>query len=194
MNERRALETQDVIHASSPDLHSWNLSDFTGRGYQIGRPIVVQALWMLVSTTIFMRWWLPSSVRVALLRLFGASIGEHVLLRHRVRVHWPWKLTVHDNVWIGEGAWLLNLEHITIEPNVCISQDVLICTGSHDRRSSSFEFDNSPITIHESSWIAARAIVLAGSRIGPNSVVPAGSCVRGTVGQGVVHTSKPSRT
>lgn len=122
-----------------------------------------------------MRWWLPSRVRVAVLRAFGAEIGKDVLIRHRVRVHWPWKLTVGDNSWIGEGAWLLNLEPVHIGSNVCISQDVLLCTGSHDRRSKTFEFDNGPIVIEDGAWVATRATILRGVRVRRNATVGA-SC------------------
>ncbi len=94
---------------------------------------VTQALWLFVSGAVFMRWWCPAKLRVTILRAFGAEVGENVLVRHRVRIHWPWKLDIGDNSWIGEGAWLLNLEPITIGSNVVISQDALICTGSHDR-------------------------------------------------------------
>src|SRR5690349_3406752 len=121
------------------------LAGFTGDGYDVGRSKTVQVLWLFVSGTIFTRWWCPARLRIQILRLFGAEIADGVLVRHRVRIHWPWKLSIGANSWIGEGAWLLNLEAITIEDNVCISQEVLICTGSHDPRSPTFEFDNAPI-------------------------------------------------
>lgn len=150
-----------------------DLSGFTGAGYEVGRGRVVQALWLLTQGTIFMRWWCPARMRVAILRAFGATVGEGVLIRHRVRIHWPWKLTVGDNTWIGEGAWLLNLETITIGKNVCISQEAFLCTGSHDRRSPTFEFDNAPISLEDACWVAARAAVLRGVTVGAGSTVGA---------------------
>lgn len=154
-----------------------DLRGFTGAGYSIGRPKYIQVLWLLTQDVIFRHWWCPARVRTALLRAFGATIGEDVLVRHRVRIHWPWKLTIGDGSWIGEGAWLLNLEPIVIGSNVVISQEALICTGSHDRRSPTFEFDNSPVCIEDSAWVAARAIVLRGVTVGAGSVVRAGSVV-----------------
>ena len=96
-----------------------------------------------------------------------------MLIRHDVKIHWPWKLTVGDNSWIGEGVWILNLEPVTIGSDVCISQEVLLCTGSHDRRSPTFEFDNAPISIGDGSWVATRATVLRGVTIGKDCVVGA---------------------
>lgn len=154
-----------------------DLSGFSGAGYDKGRPRVVQALWMAVSGLVFQRWWCPASVRVSILRAFGASIGDGVLVRHRVRIHWPWKLRLGDNVWIGEGAWLLNLEPVTIGDNTCLSQDVFICTGSHQFDSPTFEFDNAAIVIGARTWVAARAMVLRGVTIGDDVLVGAGALV-----------------
>ena len=138
------------------------LSGFTGAGYDKGRPVGVQIAWLLSQSLLLMHWWCPMSVRIAMLRRFGAEIGEGVLVRHRVRIHWPWKLRIGDDSWIGEGVWILNLEPVVIGSNVCVSQDVLLCTGSHDRHSPTFEFDNAPITIEDDAWVAARATVLRG--------------------------------
>lgn len=150
------------------------LAGFSGAGYDKGRGPVVQVAWLAVSGLVVTRWWCPLSVRIAILRAFGATIDEGALIRHHVRVHWPWKLVVGQDSWIGENTWLLNLEPITIGRDVCVSQDVLLCTGSHDRRSPTFEFDNAPIVVEDGAWIAARATVLRGVTVGADSVV--GAC------------------
>ncbi|TKV57351.1 putative colanic acid biosynthesis acetyltransferase [Nakamurella flava] len=158
-----------------------NLAGFTGVGYDRGRGPLWQLAWLVVSGSVVMRWWCPRQVRVAILRGFGAQIGESVLVRHRVRIHWPWKLAIGDNSWVGEGVWILNLEPVTIGHDVCISQDVLLCTGSHDRRSATFEFDNAPIVVEDGAWIAARATVLRGVTIGREATVGATALVAGDV-------------
>ncbi|MCO4253146.1 DapH/DapD/GlmU-related protein [Pseudarthrobacter raffinosi] len=155
----------------------WHLARFTGAGYDKGRPIWIQALWFGASALLIERLWCPSRVRVALLRLFGAQIGKGVLIRHGVRIHLPWKLTIADDVWIGVDAWLLNLEPITIGSNVCISQGALLCTGSHSSDSESFEFDNAPIHVEEGVWIAARSTVLRGVTVGTGAVIGATALV-----------------
>ena len=152
-----------------------DLSSFTLAGYDKGRPRAVQAAWFAVLNLVFRCWWCPSSLRVALLRAFGADIAPGVLIRHGVRVLWPWKLRVGANSWIGEGAWLLNLEPVTIGANVCISQDAFLCTGSHDYGDRSFGYRNAPITVDDGAWVAARAIVLPGVSVGRDAVVSAGT-------------------
>jgi putative colanic acid biosynthesis acetyltransferase WcaF len=154
-----------------------DLAAFTTEGYDKGRSRVVQALWFATMNLLFMPWFWPARWRVLMLRLFGANIGTDVLIRHRVRVLWPWKLSVGDRCWIGEGAWILNLEPVRIGHDVCVSQEALLCTGSHDYRRPDFRYRNAPITIGDGSWVAARALVLPGVRVGAGAVVAAGAVV-----------------
>ncbi len=166
------MSSDRAISTSQPGR---DLSAFTGEGYDIGRGRAVQAIWVAVDRIVFRRIWCPARLRVWILRRFGASVGPAVLIRHDVQIHWPWKLSIGEKSWIGAGAWVLNLEHVRIGRNVCISQGAMLCTGSHDRRSPSFEFDNAPITIEDGAWIAARAIVLRGVTIGRGATVGAGA-------------------
>jgi putative colanic acid biosynthesis acetyltransferase WcaF len=163
-----------------------SLSGFTGAGYDKGRGPVTQIAWYALSGLLVTRWWCPNRVRTGVLRGFGAQIGAGTLIRHRVRIHWPWKLVVGANSWIGEGSWILNLEPVIIGDDVCISQDVLLCTGSHDRHSSTFEFDNAPIRVQHGAWIATRATVLRGVEIGEDAVVGATALVTSDVPSGAV--------
>ena len=150
-----------------------SLAQFRGTGYSKGRPVVVQAIWFAVQNMVFSKWWLPAAFRPIILRLFGAQIGNAVLIRHRVRVLWPWKLCIGDNCWIGEDAWILNLEPVTIGHDVCISQGVFLCTGSHDISSPTFEYDNGPITVDDEAWIGAQAMILRAVTVGRGAVVAA---------------------
>lgn len=151
------------------------LRDFTGAGYDKGRPVLVQAAWFITLNLAFAKWWFPARCRPGVLRFFGGQVGSRVLIRDRARVHWPWKLAVGNDVWIGEDAWILNLEPVTIGNDVCVSQGAFLCTGSHQRRSPSFEFDNAPIILEDGSWVAAKAVVLRGVTVHSGAVVGAGA-------------------
>jgi putative colanic acid biosynthesis acetyltransferase WcaF len=155
-----------------------NLRSFTGEGYDKGRSKAWQVLWFAVMNVAFMKWWMPMRCRPAILRAFGAQVGERVRIRQNVRVQWPWKLSIGDDCWIGEGVWLLNLEQITIEHDACLSQEAFLCTGSHLHRDPAFEFDNAPIHIGAGAWIAARATVLRGTTVRDGVVVGAGTVAR----------------
>jgi len=170
------LLAEQVVTAFPPRTRA--LRRFTPDGYDKGRGKAWQLAWFVTMNLVFSKWWCPARLRPAILRAFGAKIGKRVLIRHRVRVLWPWKLSIGNDCWIGEDAWLLNLEPITIEDDVCLSQGAFLCTGSHDRRDVAFRYDNAPIHIGRGAWVAARGTVLRGCSVSPEEVVSAGT-VRG---------------
>lgn len=157
------------------------LSTFTGRGYDKGRPRAVQALWVAVGDPVSRSVLCPPGARASLLRAFGARIGDGALIRHQVHIQWPWKLTVGRDSWIGVGAQLINLEPIEIGDDVCVSQQAMLCTGSHRADLESFDFDNAPITIEDGAWVAARATILRGVRVGQGAVIGATALVTADV-------------
>ncbi len=58
-----------------------------------GRSVIVVQLWWIIQSTLFS--WSPQVLygwRAWLLRLFGAKIGHHVLIRPGVRITYPWHL------------------------------------------------------------------------------------------------------
>lgn len=184
-----AMTSSAMMTAPARPVLPRSLGGFSGRGYDKGRGVLWQALWFATQNLLFSTWWCPRRLRPVLLRAFGAEIGERVFIRHRVRVLWPWKLSIGNDCWIGEDAWLLNLEPITIGNNVCLSQGAFLCTGSHDRRSPTFEYDNGPIMIADGAWIAARATVLRGVTVGAGAVLPAGV----VISRDVATAAMPSR-
>jgi len=153
------------------------LALFTGRGYDKGRGLAWCGAWVVVGQPITRSVLCPARARVWILRAFGAEIDRGAHIRHDVTIHWPWKLSVGRDSWIGAGAWLLNLEPITIGSDVCVSQWALLCTGSHHSDDPAFEFDNSPISVQDGAWIAARSTILRGVTVGEGAVIGAGAVV-----------------
>ncbi len=116
-----------------------------------------------------------------MLKIFGANIGQRVLIRRGVKVHFPWNLEIGDDCWIGEEAWFINHEKIRIGSNVCISQRSIICSGGHNYQSASLEYAHEPVLIKDGAWVCLDAKVLPGVTIGECSVVSAGEVVRKSV-------------
>ncbi|HEY1832713.1 MAG TPA: hypothetical protein VGG38_20920 [Acidimicrobiales bacterium] len=152
-----------------------NLAQFTIGDYDAGRSLSWKVAWFVAQNLLFDRWWFPAKLRPGLLRAFGARVGQGCLIRHGVRVHWPWNVTLGHYVWIGEGAWLHSLVDIVVEDDVCISQRAAIVTGGHDHRDPHFSYDNGPVLLRSGSWVAVGATVLRGVTVGRNAVVGAGA-------------------
>ncbi len=160
-----------------------DLKNYTAEGFNRGAPKWKEVLWVATKCFFFLTPWpWPSRLKAALLRLFGAQIGKRAVIRGNVNISFPWRLSVGDDVWIGEDVTILSLALVKIESNVCISQRVFLCTGSHDFRTPKFSLLTRPILIRSQSWIAAQAFIAPGIEVGPNSMVCAGSVVVQNVG------------
>src|SRR5579863_4303706 len=94
-----------------------------------GRSKLVEAAWYLVKCLLFLPAWpVSSGIKTSVLRRFGARIGRGVVIKPRVNIHFPWKLSVGDHSWIGEEVFILNFEPVTIGAQCCISQRTFLCT------------------------------------------------------------------
>ena len=158
------------------------LAGYTAGDFARGAPFWKEALWWLFRWIFFdtsLPW--PSALRCAILRTFGASIGNGVVIRSKVNVTFPWRLTLGDHVWLGDEVLILSLAPVTIESDVCISQRAFLCTGSHDYRRESFDLITKPITVRQGVWIAASAFIGPGDEIAPGAVIAAGSVVLDSV-------------
>lgn len=154
---------------------------------------MVQTLWFCLGAPLLSARWLPGSVwRVWLLRVFGARIGNGCRLKPGLRVKFPWRLQVGEACWLAEDAWLDNLATIRLGDRVCISQSAYICTGNHNIRSPGFDLRLGPITIGSDAWIAARAVLAPGTRVGAGAVVALGAVVSGVVPPGAIVRGNPA--
>ena len=151
-----------------------DLSKYDNQSFDRGASRAKEAAWLLVRCLFFLNPLpFPSSFKVTLLRAFGAKVGTGVVIRPRVSVTFPWRVTIGNHVWIGEEVTILSLASITIGSNVCLSQKVFLCSGSHDHRRPSFDLITESITIESESWIAAQAFIGAGVTVGARSIVSA---------------------
>lgn len=169
------------------------LRDYTTGDFERGAPAWKEVLWLAAKALFFLNAWpWPSALRVALLRAFGARIGERVVIRARVNVTFPWRLTLGDDVWLGEEVLLLTLAPIAIGSDVCISQRAFLCTGSHDFRAPGFDLVTKPITVRAGAWIAAQAFLAPGVEVGAGSMIGAGSVVLESVAPRSIVAGNPA--
>ena len=161
------------------------------RGFRRRGKVSTQ-LWWIIQGTIFK--WSPQFMygfRVWLLRCFGATIGDGVLIRPSARVTYPWNLCVGNRSWIGDDTVIYNLADVKIGSNVAIAHGVYLCTGLHDIESLAFDIGAKGIEIGDEVWLANDVFVAAGKRIGRGCVIGARSTVLHDMPEGMVCFGSP---
>jgi putative colanic acid biosynthesis acetyltransferase WcaF len=184
----RLAGARRVYWESAMDLSKYDNSDF-----QRGAPAWKEFLWWVARSLCFECWFpLPSGLRCAVLRAFGAKIGRGVVVRSHVNITFPWRLEVGDHVWIGDDVLILSLDRVRIGSNVCISQRAFICTGSHDHRAEAFDLVTKTVEIEDRCWVAAGAFVGPGVALGAGTVVAAGAVVLRSAGPDELVAGNPA--
>lgn len=152
-----------------------DLSTYNNAWYQPGSK-VKRLLWYVVSLIFFESAWnVSSGLKVMLLKCFGAELDEGVVIKPKVTIKYPWKLKIGKHCWIGEKVWIDNLDQVTLEDHVCISQGALLLCGNHNYKTPSFDLMIAPITLKEGSWVGAKCSVGPGVTLESHAVLSMGS-------------------
>lgn len=178
----------------SKNISKVRLADFDpSDGLDRGAGKVKESLWYMVKVLFFLTALpIPQAFKAVLLSWFGAKIGHGITIKPRVNIHFPWKLELGDNSWIGEEVFILNFEQIKIGNNVCISQRAFLCGGNHDYRDPAFKYKNGPILIQDGAWVGANCFVGPNVTIGADSVITAGSVVTSSIGPNGIYKGNPA--
>lgn len=159
----------------------------------IGASRLKQIIWYLVNIIFFKNPFnILSSVKVSLLKLFGASLGHGVVVKPAVNIKYPWKLQVGDHSWIGEEVWIDNLSDVIIGKNVTLSQGSLLLTGGHDHTRTSFDYLDQPIILQDGVWIGAKAVVTGGITCGSHSILGANSVAEKNLEPYTIYKGNPA--
>ncbi|MFL5787406.1 MAG: WcaF family extracellular polysaccharide biosynthesis acetyltransferase [Flavisolibacter sp.] len=181
----------ELIYISEKIIRQ-DLSSFDPGEYKAG------PRWKVLIWYFFNYWVLNSSIpwpyswKRNLLRLFGARIGKKLIIKARVRIKNPWRLTIGDHCWIGEGVWIDNLEDVSIGNNVCISQGAMLLTGNHDYTISSFPYRLGKIQVRDGAWIGARAIVCPGIICHSHSILTVNSVATKDMEYNGIYSGNPA--
>jgi len=153
-----------------------DLSSYNNAWFDPGAGTFKRLLWYLVNAVFFdSHALLPYALKSNLLRWFGANMGQGVVIKPHVNIKYPWKLTIGNHSWIGEGVWIDNLDLVSIGDHACISQGALLLTGNHNFKKTTFDLMVKPIRIEEGAWVGAKCVVTQGVTIGSHAVLTAGS-------------------
>lgn len=109
------------------------------------------------------------------------KVGTNVKLYGWPKLYYPDKLTVGSSVTINHGVFIDARGGCRIGDFVRISPCAAIETGFLEYKTSPGAHGSKPVTIEDHVWIASRAIVLAGVRVGRGSVIAAGAVVTSDV-------------
>lgn len=159
-----------------------------GRSEQIRR-----ITWGLCRATLFR--WSPRPLwgwRNWMLRQFGARIGREVHIHNTARIAFPWLLTIGDHTAVGDRAELYNLGSLTIGTHVTISQEALLCGGTHDYTTREMPLIRAPIRIEDDAWVCARAFVGPGVVVEAGAIVGAGAVVTRDVAAWTIVAGNPA--
>lgn len=171
---------------------SVDLSSFENKWYNPGSP-VKRVLWYFFNALFLLNPYNPfSGLKVFVLRLFGAKIGENVVIKPRVNIKYPWFLSIGTNSWIGEGVWIDNLGTVEIGNNVCISQGALLLSGNHNYKKASFDLMVGEIKIRDGAWIGAKTIVTGGVCCSELAILTAGSVANGNLEAAKIYKGNPA--
>jgi len=169
-----------------------NLSTYNNSWYNPGAGFLKRVCWYFVNACFFTSYFPINSVKIILLRLFGAKIGKGVIVKPAVNIKYPWKLEVGNHVWIGEKVWIDNLAQVTLSDNVCLSQGSFILCGNHNYKKTSFDLMTAPVFLHEGVWIGANAVVCPGVICFSHAVLTVGSVANRNLEEYTIYQGNPA--
>ncbi len=124
-------------------------------GNRLYRAMWQTAWWSLASwTRAFMHVW-----RRLVLRLFGARIARGAHVYPSVRIRDPCNLTMDAHSCPGSPVDRYSMAPITPGDQAIVSQDAILCAGSHAIDDAEFRLTAKPSVVGGYAWVAAGAFV-----------------------------------
>lgn len=139
------------------------------------------------------RLWYRHMIGVELAPGAAIHLGCSIWLNSPGRVRRERLLRIGRRTWIGQGSTLDVRWGIEIGDDVGISPMVVILTASHDPEHPDFPMVGRPVVIEDHAWIATRAMIMPGVRIGRGAIVAAGAVVTRDVPAGTIVGGAPAR-
>lgn len=150
-------------------------------------------IWHFINAWLFNSYApIPAGLKVRLLRWFGATVGQGVLIKPAVNIKYPWLLTVGNHVWIGENVWIDNLTQVTLGDHVCLSQGAMLLTGNHNYKVSTFDLIVGSVTLEAGAWIGAKATVCPGVHVGSHAILAVNSVATRNLDPYTIYQGNPA--
>ena len=95
------------------------------------------------------------------------------------------KIDIGNNVFLNRNCTVVSCENITIGAGTAIGYNTVILDHDHyfvkEGKQPWNKIKTKPVIIGENVWIGANVTILAGTNIGNNAVIAAGSVIKGTI-------------
>lgn len=140
--------------------------------------------------------WTPKKLnwlRLLSLRVFGAKIYGKPFIFPSAKIYAPFNLEVYDHACIGPLVNVYNLGKVILRRNSVVSQETMLCGGTHDLSSPILPLLVGDIELGEEVFVGARALILPGISIGDGGVVGAGAVVTKDVAPWAVVGGNPAK-
>ncbi|MEA5258955.1 WcaF family extracellular polysaccharide biosynthesis acetyltransferase [Arcicella aquatica] len=174
-------------------MKTTDLSKYDNSWYKPGN-FLLRTLWHIVgSILINSNIPFPVSLKISVLKLFGAKIGKGVMIKPQVCIKYPWFLEIGDFVWIGEMVWIDNLTKISLGNHVCLSQGSMLLTGNHDYTKSTFDLKVAEIHLEDGVWIGAKSVVCPGVVAKSHSVLSVNSVATKEMQPYMIYQGNPAK-
>lgn len=195
--ERSFVRHKHLIFPTSY-MHSDTLAAFpVAKPLRVKRSVLLRSIASALVSYIFNRFlmYFPSChVRLALFRLRVARLGNGVGLLMGVELRNGRNVVIGDRVVINRGVLLDGRGgELIIGNDVDIAQEVNIWTLEHDVHSDVHADRGGNVLIEDHVWIASRATILPGVRIGKGAVVACNSVVTKDVPQMAIVAGVPAK-
>lgn len=171
-----------------------DLSKYNNDWYDVGASKIKLGLWHLFKGFVFMNPFFPfMGIKIRLLRMFGAKVGQGVVIKTSVNIKFPWNLDIGNHVWLGERVWIENQGKVIIGNNVCLSQGATLMTGNHNYKKSTFDLMVKDVTLEDGVWIGCNAIVCPGVNCLSHSVLTINSVALTTLEPWGIYQGNPAQ-
>lgn len=120
--------------------------------------------------------WTPAPLhkwRVFILNFFGAEVHKTAHVYGSVKIWYPPNLIMNEYACLAPRVNCYNMSTIHLGKNAIVSQDSVLCGGTHDFNDPLFQLITKPIYIHQNAWVAASAFIGPGVTIHEGAVVGA---------------------
>lgn len=154
---------------------------------------VVLCIWQI--TWLICCSWTPKFFnpwRLIILRIFGSEITGIPFVHSSAKIKIPWHLTLRHRACLGEKSNSYNLGKIEVHERATISQEVYLCTGTHDFKKKSMQLITQCIIVRENAFVGVRAMILPGVTIGKNAIVGAQSVITKDLANDEIFAGNPA--